>query len=140
MSQPLLTVEEVADRLGLHPRTVRRYIRDGELEAHKIGKSYRITASALERLTGVAVDIERPASRHVEASNIVEIDGVSRDEAIRITNAVMASANGQRASDPAFRVETMYDEARQRLKVLCLGSLRSNVAMLRLIELYTGGQ
>ena len=137
MTEPLMSVEEVADRLGLHPRTVRRYIRDGDLEAHKIGKSYRITASALQRLTGVAADITRSPRRHAEASNIIEIEGVSRDEAIRITNAVVAASNGQRAGDPAFRVETMYDETRQRLKVVCLGGLSSNIAMLRLIELYS---
>ncbi|WP_084418037.1 helix-turn-helix domain-containing protein [Henriciella litoralis] len=139
MTEPLMSVDDVAARLGLHPRTVRRYIRDGELDAQKIGKSYRITASALQRLTGIADAGPRPARRHIEASNIIEIEGVSRDDAIRITNAVVAASNGQRADDPAFRVETMYDEARERLKVVCLGSLNSNIAMLRLIELYSGG-
>lgn len=44
-----LTVKDVADRLNIHARTVRRLIVDGELTAIKVGKrgDYRISPEAL---------------------------------------------------------------------------------------------
>ena len=39
MSTTLFTVEQAAQRLNLHPKTVLRYIRDGQLPATRVGKS-----------------------------------------------------------------------------------------------------
>ena len=55
-----LTVEEVAELLRVHWQTVLEYIRSGQLEAGKVGKSYRVAPqSALaflrERTTGLSV-------------------------------------------------------------------------------------
>jgi excisionase family DNA binding protein len=45
------TVEELAEELGVHPDTVRRWIRKGDLEAIDLGGSagYRISKEALDR-------------------------------------------------------------------------------------------
>lgn len=37
-----LTVSEVAKRLKLHPETIARYIRQGELQALKFGRVWRM--------------------------------------------------------------------------------------------------
>ena len=42
MSEELYSVEQVAERLGLHVKTVRSYVREGRLKAVRIGKQYRI--------------------------------------------------------------------------------------------------
>ena len=50
-TRELLTVKEVAARLGLHPMTVRRKIREGELRAMQLGgkgSSVRVPADALD--------------------------------------------------------------------------------------------
>ncbi len=47
MPDELLSVEQVAELLGLHVRTVRNYVRDGRLKAVRIGKQYRITRTDL---------------------------------------------------------------------------------------------
>ncbi len=39
----LLTVAQVADRMQVHPETVRSWIRTGELVAIDIGNEYRIS-------------------------------------------------------------------------------------------------
>ncbi len=44
----VLTVEEVAIYLRTSIRTVRRLIREGELVGVKVGRSYRVTKSALD--------------------------------------------------------------------------------------------
>lgn len=46
---PIMTVDEVAKYLSLHPLTVRRLARDGEIPAFKIGRQWRVKKALLER-------------------------------------------------------------------------------------------
>ena len=46
---PILTVDEVAEYLNLHPLTVRRLARDGEIPAFKTGRQWRIKRELLEK-------------------------------------------------------------------------------------------
>ena len=43
-----LTVTEVAERLQVHWQSVLTYIKNGELEAVKLGRGYRISEEAIE--------------------------------------------------------------------------------------------
>ena len=43
----LLSTEDAAQRLGLHPETVRRFLREGVLRGVKIGRNHRIEESEL---------------------------------------------------------------------------------------------
>ena len=52
MYQELYSVEQVAERLGLHVKTVRNYVREGRLKAVRIGKQYRIAREDLAAMTG----------------------------------------------------------------------------------------
>ena len=50
----LLTVSQVARRLQLHPETIRRWIREGKLQAVKLGSDragLRIRESELAKIT-----------------------------------------------------------------------------------------
>jgi excisionase family DNA binding protein len=50
MPDELLTVEEAADRLKMHPDTIRRKLREGQLPGRKLGpRQWRISAAALQR-------------------------------------------------------------------------------------------
>lgn len=51
--QELLTTQEVAERLGKHINTVRRWCREGEIPSKKIGRTLYIPKSA------VTLDIEQ---------------------------------------------------------------------------------
>lgn len=134
----MYSVEQVADRLGLHVRTVRNYVREGRLKAVRIGKQYRIAAEDLAAMTG------RPASsfepepvrreRHVEVSSIVEIDAVSPETANRITNFLVGAANGRAADNEPLRIETIYDEVRARMKIILVGGMDTNASMFRVIR------
>jgi excisionase family DNA binding protein len=134
VSQRLYSVEQVADRLGLHVRTVRNYVRDGRLRAVRIGKQYRIAHEDLEALTGRALAPTPGESvrrhRHVEVSSIVQIDAISPAAVDRVTNTLMAAAAGEREGDQPLRLEFVYDEERARLKIIVLGGLASSTALL----------
>lgn len=136
MEQELFTADEVAERLGLHVRTVRNYIRDGQLAAVRIGKRYRITREALEAFTGAPATDPEPVRRHrhVEVSSVVEIDAVGPTTAHRVATLLTAAVNGDQAR---VRIKTIYHEQRGHLKVVVFGGLADSAHIFGLIEAIT---
>lgn len=137
MTQELYSVDQVAERLGLHVRTVRNYVREGRLKAVRIGKQYRIAREDLEALTGRPIPADRRESalrsRRVEVSSIVQIDAVSPELASRASNTLLAAIAGPRDDQERLHVETVYDEERAHLKIIILGPLAASAEILRLI-------
>lgn len=133
----LYSVEEVAALLGLHVKTVRGYVRDGRLEAVRIGRQYRIGADALEVFTGRAVAPQRRGAA-VEVSSIVQIDDVDRALVDRVSTLVMSSAGSGAQDDGRLRVEMAYDEGRARMKIIVLGGPESTAELLRLVGALVG--
>jgi excisionase family DNA binding protein len=127
MAQDWLSVEQVAEQLGLHVRTVRGYIRDGRLTAVRIGKQYRIARADLDAFTG------RPgtARPRAEVSAVVEIDDIDATTADRLSTLLVA---GAQMHDDLMRVRTVHDDARRRLKVIVVGGIGTTADILRTIE------
>lgn len=50
----MVTVPEAARQSGRHPETIRRWIREGRLRAHKVGTQHVIEADDLAEVTGLA--------------------------------------------------------------------------------------
>jgi len=46
---PIMTVDEVAEYLDLHPLTVRRLARDSEIPAFKVGRQWRVQRKLLDQ-------------------------------------------------------------------------------------------
>ncbi|GEM29181.1 MerR family transcriptional regulator [Nocardia neocaledoniensis NBRC 108232] len=130
MTDRLYSVEQVAELLGLHVRTVRSYVRDGKLPAARIGKQYRIAHDDLEAFTGLPLTSPPPATDQADVSCIVEIDAVDRTTADRITTLLTATAATRGPGGRALRVETGYDPGRSRLKVIVLGGLADTARLL----------
>ncbi|WP_280304485.1 helix-turn-helix domain-containing protein [Nocardia neocaledoniensis] len=132
MTDRLYSVEQVAELLGLHVRTVRSYVRDGKLPAARIGKQYRITHDDLEAFTGLPLSTPppAPATDQADVSCIVEIDAVDRTTADRITTLLTATAATRGPGGRALRVATGYDPGRSRLKVIVLGGLADTARLL----------
>ena len=125
------SVEQVADRLGLHVRTVRGYIRDGRLKAVRIGKQYRIAQADLDAFTGRPAGPARP---RVEVSAVVEFDDIAATAADRLSTLLVAGAQLPRETAPPLRIQTVYDDARARLKVIILGGVRATADVLHTID------
>ncbi|WP_053617453.1 helix-turn-helix domain-containing protein [Nocardiopsis sp. NRRL B-16309] len=138
MAEHLYSVDQVAELLGLHVRTIRNYVRDGRLHAVRIGKQYRISAADLEAFTGTPLpgppDGSETARRHTEASSIVEIEGVDARTADRVTTLLTAMASGPRPGGAPLRVETVYDRDRARMKVVILGGLGETARLFDYLE------
>ncbi|GIH02575.1 MerR family transcriptional regulator [Rhizocola hellebori] len=134
----LYSVEQVAERLGLHVKTVRNYVREGKLKAVRIGKQYRIAGEDLAALTGGAVPTiareDARRARQIEVSSVVAIDAISRHDADRVMTLVMAAVNGRREGDGPMRVQTAYDEERARLRIMVLGDAQPSAELIRMVS------
>ncbi|MEU6075006.1 helix-turn-helix domain-containing protein [Micromonospora sp. NPDC047074] len=138
MSDEMFSVEQVAERLGLHVRTVRGYIRSGRLPAVRIGKQYRIARADLDALTGRPRPA-RPAGGVVaEVSSIVQIDGVDRPSADRLGTLVLTAANTSHHPVQPLRVQTVHDEERNRMKIVILGGASATAELLHLLDAVLG--
>jgi excisionase family DNA binding protein len=52
----ILTVPEAARRAGRHPETIRRWIREGKLRAHKVGTQHVLDEADLAEVLGLFED------------------------------------------------------------------------------------
>ena len=128
----MYSVEQVAERLGLHVRTIRSYVRDGRLKAVKIGKQYRIAPADLAALTGEAPPATGPG--RAEVSSIVQVDGLVPGSADRISTLLTAAAQAPRDSPEPLRLQTVYDEERSRMKIVILGGPAATADLLHLLD------
>lgn len=55
--EPLLTVQEVADRMKVTPRTVGDWIRHDKLRAIKVGRDWRVSVKDLESFANAHANI-----------------------------------------------------------------------------------
>ncbi|MFD4400106.1 helix-turn-helix domain-containing protein [Kitasatospora sp. NPDC058397] len=135
------SVEQVAELLGLHVRTVRGYIRDGRLAATRIGKQYRIARADLEAFTGAPAAPPAPVPgagpRRAEVSAVVRIENVDRAAADRLSNAVLAAIAGPREGGWPLHVETVHDEERETLRLVVLGDPADTAALLGIVHTMT---
>lgn len=127
------TVTFAADRLGLHPKTVLRFIREGRLKATRIGKSYRIRRVDVDALAGVEAASE-PVEPSAWVTAIVQISGVDGEAARRFAIAIPAALNGQQAREAPMRADVIHDPERAELKIVLIGTPGDVATMLRLVQ------
>lgn len=137
MSEEIYTVEQFAERLKLHPKTVLRFIREGRLRAVKVGKSYRILRSELEAMTGV-VQAKGPAAS-ARVTSIVDLPAVGAEMAERLARQVPAVRTAQAAHPDPMSLNVAYDPARRHLKIVIVGSIEDTSVMLKMIQVMAGG-
>ena len=133
MISGVVTVDQAAKHLHLHPKTVLRYIREGRLPATRIGKSYRIARSGLNAFSGSASDRSEIAVG-VRSTCIVDIPGVAADAAERLGTFLQAISVSRPADSPPLQLQTAFDPLAKSLKVVVISS-PSNVAnLLQMLE------
>ncbi|MGW5880502.1 helix-turn-helix domain-containing protein [Nocardiopsis terrae] len=142
MAQQYYSVDQVADLLGLHVKTVRAYVREGRLAATRIGKQYRIRRRDLEEFTGGPLVEEGPPATEealrAEASTVVQVDGVDRVTADRLTT--LLTVTGRPEERGRSHVQVVHDPERSRLKAVIVGDLASTAVLLGYIDSLTGDQ
>lgn len=117
--QFMLSVDEAAKALRLHPKTVLRHIRAGRLPAARVGKAYRILRGDLDAFGGFA---EGSPGRGARSTSIVEIDA-NPSAASAIATFVQAAALARDPAGPPMQVQTAFDPEAHVLKIVAIGAL-----------------
>ena len=128
MSGELYTVEQAAERLQLHPKTVLRMIREERLKATRLGKAYRISGADLDAAAGVA----RAETRELpdRATVIGDFGGLSPDVAQRLASTLTGMLGSHKVRQAPITVETAYDPVLRRMKVVATGAPEDTAALL----------
>ena len=133
MSEQLHTVQQAAERLKLHPKTVLRLIHEGRLKGSRIGKSYRILESDLNAFAGVATG-GQPTPMRTRITCVAEVEDVTIQEASRIANVLSAAMMSNEARPEPLNMTTAYDPQASRLKAVLFASPLDAAAWLRLLQ------
>lgn len=121
---PMYSLDQVAERLALHVRTVRAYVRSGRLKAIRIGKQYRVAREELDSFLGAGTSRHAVARRRrAEVSSVVQMDAVTEDTVQRVADHLRGAVNTPRDDGSALRVETIYDRGHAQLSVIVIGTL-----------------
>ena len=119
MSRELYTVEQAADRLKLHAKTVLRMIRAGRLKATRVGKAYRITGADLDAAAGVARAEARESPDR--ATVVADFGDLSPDLGMRFMGILTAMLSSREARPEPIHLETSYDPGLRRVKLVLIG-------------------
>jgi excisionase family DNA binding protein len=130
----MYSLDQVAERLGLHVRTVRAHVRAGRLRAVRIGKQYRVSREDLEAIYGAGDSREAVARRrNAEVSSVVQMDAVTQNMVLRIADHLRSAVKMPRDDGSELRVETIYDHGHAQLKVIVIGSLSGAATVFGLL-------
>lgn len=135
MSEQLYTVEQVAERLKLHPKTVLRAIREERLRATRVGKSYRILKGDLDAFAGVPA---RAATGAGEPwiTTIVDIPDVRPELAQKWARTVTAVLNARTPGGLPLRADVIHEPERAHLKIIVVGPVDEVVELMTLIRVW----
>lgn len=133
MEENLYTVEQAAEYLKLHPKTVLRLIREERVRATRIGKSYRIARGDLEAFAGVP-ERAMPRSSGARATSIVEIGDLPVEQSSRITTALQATLMAGGRDGRAMQLTSAYDREARQLKVVMIGTPGDVAAVLEFLQ------
>jgi excisionase family DNA binding protein len=134
MSEHLHTVEEAAELLKLHPKTVLRLIRNEKLRATKIGKSYRILRSDLDAFSGAPIEQTSPA----RVTMVLDVPEVSAEVSARLATMLQATIAVQSARKEPVHLTTAYDPTTRVFKVVAFASPADAAALLQAFEIFHG--
>ena len=130
----MYSLDQVAERLGLHVRTVRGYVRTGRLKAIRIGKQYRVAREELESIIGAGNSRDAVSRRrNAEVSSVVQMGAVTQNMVFRIADHLRSAVKTPRDDGSALRVETIYDQGHAQLKVIVIGSLSGAATVFGLL-------
>ena len=134
MATEFYSADQVAGMLKLHPKTVRRFIREGRMRATRVGKSYRILQSDLEAFAGMLPGTSTTPSG-VRVTSIVEIADVDTARAEELARFLPAAFAAREVRADSLSLQVAYDRERRQVKIVIIGAPADVAAMLKLVDL-----
>ena len=144
MEKYLYSIEKVAGLLGVHQKTVLRYIKEGKLKANKVGGRWRVHGNDLSSFVGYSENDESTTLVKQKSksdmtpepwvSTVVHAENIDREDSIRISNTLVAVTNSRERDGRKCRVDAVYFEEDLKLQVLVWGTLDFTSQLLKVME------
>jgi excisionase family DNA binding protein len=131
------TVDQVAKILDMHPRTVRRYVREGQLRATKVGGEWRIRREDADMFMGMNAkelfdhgieDVQSyidgfagQARGKFQVMTVLDCYVEDKSEAYEISKVVMRHMNEDQDIDQA-KSQYFYDKEAKKGRYILWGS------------------
>jgi excisionase family DNA binding protein len=155
MEDQFYTIDKIAEILGMHHKTIRKFITEGKLPASKVGKQWRISGHDLSTFmekNNVNIsdkeiseesnidfvtngEIKATVNEKVNVSTVVDINDIDKEEYFRISNTLIALMNCKDPKMGKSTVNVKYDENVSRLRVLLWGNISFIEEMLSMISM-----
>jgi excisionase family DNA binding protein len=155
MENKFYTIDQIAELLGMHHKTIRKFITEGKLGASKVGKQWRISEHDLSifmEKNNVRMDnekineelnidysamggVEYSTPGRINVSTVVDIKETEKDEYIRISNTLIAIANSKDPEMGKSTIHIKYDEKDKRTRAILWGSVKFIEDMLNTISI-----
>ncbi|MGL4106677.1 helix-turn-helix domain-containing protein [Clostridium sp. LP20] len=153
MENKFYTIDQIAEMLGMHHKTIRKFINEGKLGANKVGKQWRISGHDLSlfmeknNVTRSSKSVKEESSieysatggkgtldNRVSVSTVVDINEIDKDEYMRISNMLLAMMNSNDSKIDKSTINMLYKEEENRLKVMLWGNVKFIEEMLNSIS------
>ncbi len=155
MENQFYTIDKIAEILGMHHKTIRKFITEGKLGANKVGKQWRISGhdlSVFMEKNNVSInnkkiseesnidfvingEVKDTIKQKVNVSTVVDINDVDKEEYFRISNTLIALMNCKDSEMKKATINMKYDEKVNRLRVLLWGNVSFIEGMLSSISM-----
>lgn len=139
MDKELLTVEEVSGILGVHPITIRRYIKDNKIKASKMGGQWRITFSDLKEFMCLdnfndkiakssASDLQefvqgKPYNDKVlESCVILNYHVDNAEKATLLCEKIISKVNSEHSNQSDINFQYFYMEEEKNARIIVYGN------------------
>lgn len=155
MEDTLFTIDHIAQQLGMHHKTIRKFITEGKLNASKVGKQWRISTHDLRAFmeknnvkmgneeineelnldySTVGKEIDN-IQKKVNVSAVVDMNEIDKDQYIRVSNTLIAVANCKDPEIGRSTIHIKFDEKDKRVRVILWGSIKFIENMLSTISM-----
>lgn len=125
MKEKFYTVDDISNMLGMHKKTIQRYIREGKIRAVKVGKAWRISGhdlSGFMESNKKFSDYKDGKEKKILVTSVVDIDVDDMDEAMSISNMLTASLNSKPSEYGKSSMSVQFLDSLDKLRIMLTGS------------------
>lgn len=155
MEEKFYTIDKIAEMLGMHHKTIRKFITEGKLRANKVGKQWRISSHDLSLFmedNSVTIKNNNESENStiefkigdegnnvhkINISTVIDIMDVNDEDYRRISNTLLALMNSNDSKMNNSNINLKYYKNEKNLKILLWGNLEFSKEMLDFISIFT---
>ncbi|MEW5825880.1 MAG: helix-turn-helix domain-containing protein [Candidatus Bipolaricaulota bacterium] len=138
----MYTVQQLAEILALHPKTVQRFLREGRIKATKIGREWRVHGDDLRDFAHGELSTPEPTesvattrlAERIQVTAVIELDEGNSSEVSRISNSLIAVLNSKDPRFGAVRYDLVYHPEVRKARFVVHGTPLFLRTLLQLVD------